>query len=432
MPSHGAAVSSVPRISPDIVNWDGGTNSGTNHHPAGGGGRDGTPEPANENLVVPDLGIGAGPPVGVFGQGYVGKTILCMSLGMSVALGRPAWGKYRVRRGVWVHFDYEQGRKETKRRVQRIAAAFGVGREETRDLLHVAVYPEVNLTTPDAVQHYVEAMHGASIATIDALKGITPGVEENSSSMRDFMRILSMASEATGCTVLLIHHAGKFDGKKARKELGRGSSAIYDECQAVFVVTGDKDEDKRVTHEKDRELGETVPEFALRIEDVATCDVEYLDIPGAEEIAGDVSLENYDPKGGLRVVAVAGVAEQQADRIVAHLTSVGGVFEGSRTDLVAEIGMNRTEFFRAFAVLEQDNRVEVLGRSKKENRPKGQIALVEDESYKSSHSPESSRSPRDGLGRNVENRPAPPSFKDGRDDGTISEDDEWDEILAEV
>jgi hypothetical protein len=46
MPSHGAAVSSVPRISPDIVNWDGGTNSGTNHHPAGGGGRDGTSDHA--------------------------------------------------------------------------------------------------------------------------------------------------------------------------------------------------------------------------------------------------------------------------------------------------------------------------------------------------------------------------------------------------
>jgi len=362
-------------------------------------------EPKNENLVVPQLGIGAGPPIGLFGQGYVGKTLMAMSLGMAVALGRPVWGRYACRQGVWVHFDYEQGRRETKKRVQRFAAGFGVGKEDLRDRLRVAVYPTVNLTTADALKHYVEAMAGASIATIDALKGITPGVEENSSAMRDYMRVLSVASEHTGCAVLLIHHAGKTDPKKPRKEMGRGSSAIYDECQAVFVVTGDKQDDKRVTHEKDRELGETVPEFGLRFEDVLTTD--------------EVSLDD-GPSGGLRVVVTRGPSSQQSDRVLDYLSSIGGVFEGSKTDLVQATGMNRSEFYRALAELEQVGRVRVEGRSQKESRPKGRIALISDAPENSSHRPESSQVARDDFDRPPGNRPADPSLKDGRDDGTIS------------
>lgn len=382
------------------------------------------PEPKNDNLVVPDLGIGAGPPVGLFGQGYVGKTIMAMSMGMAVSLGKPVWGRHKVRQGTWVHFDYEQGRKLTKKRVQRLAVGFGVEKEALRGRMRVAIYPEVNLTTPQALKHYAEAMSGATFATIDALKGITPGIEENSSAIRDYMRVLSMASEQTGCAVLLIHHAGKDPGKKSRKEMGRGSSAIYDECQSVFVVTGDKDEDKRVTHEKDRELGELVPEFGLRIEDVAS---EGFD---DEE---DVSLDDYDPKAGLRVTVVGSVAEQQGERIVAYLQSVGGTFDGSKTDLVKAIGMNRSEFYRSFGELERSGRLQALGRSSKENRPKGQVVLIADENGESSHRPESSPSDRDCSDRPPRNSPRSQSYKDCGDYGTISEEDDYpfsDEVLA--
>jgi hypothetical protein len=380
------------------------------------------PEARNENLVVPELGIGAGPPIGLFGQGYVGKTIMAMSLGMAVALGKGVWGKFPTKPGTWVHFDYEQGRRETKKRIQRLARGFGVDKEELRGQLRIAIYPSVNLTTADALKHYIEAMRGAGIATVDALKGITPGVEENSSAMRDHMRILSVASEQTGCAVLLIHHAGLTKPGRARKEMGRGSSAIYDECQSVFVVTGEKAGDKRITHEKDRELGELVAEFGLRFEDapdVADADTEETVDEGGE----DVSLEDRDPRGGLRVIVVGAVAAQHMDRIVRYLAGHGGAFEGSRTDLVGETEMNRSDFYKALRELEGLKRVLVQGKSQKENRPKGRISLISKENEDSSHRPTSSREDRDDFDRSPGNRPADPSFKDGRDDGTILKED---------
>ena len=242
-----------------------------------------TPEPPS-NLLVPALGLAAGPPVGLFGQGYVGKTIIAMSLGLSVALGRPLWGLHTVRRGAYVHFDHEQGRRLTKARVQRLTAGLAAGKEDLRDRLKIAIYPRLTLVTPNAEDHYTRVFEGHAVAVIDALKGITPGVDENSSQIRDFIGILSRASERTGCAVILLHHAGKtpLAGDRPRKESGRGSSAIFDECQSVFVITAKKNEPAFVSHEKDRELGMTVADFGLRIEDVPT--------------------DDGNPKGGLRVV----------------------------------------------------------------------------------------------------------------------------------
>jgi hypothetical protein len=70
--------------------------------------------------------------------------------------------------------------------------------------------------------------------------------------------------------------------------MSRGSSAIIDEFQSMLVMSKKKGEPVAlVTHEKDRELGQEVADFGLRIEDVS----ERADGSG-------------DPKWGLRVVHV--------------------------------------------------------------------------------------------------------------------------------
>jgi hypothetical protein len=257
-----------------------------------------TEDAPNESLVVPALGIGAGPPTGLIGESFVGKTFLAMALGMAVALGRDAWGKFATKSGIWVHFDYEQGRRHTKRRIQRLARAFGVSKEDLRGKLKVTVYPEVNLTTKGAVKHYIEAMKGCAIATVDSLRAITPGADENGSEMRALVRVLTKASEETGCAVLLIHHAGLPQQGRARKNLSRGSTAIRDELQTQLNATGEKGSPILITHDKDRELGYTVDPFRVRIEDVP-------------EPSGDEPNVDLDLKWGIRVVVESDVGDSE-------------------------------------------------------------------------------------------------------------------------
>jgi hypothetical protein len=232
----------------------------------------------------------------------VGKTIVALALGMAIALGRPLWELWNVSRGPWLHLDYEQGRRHTKARIHRLARGFGVSDEELRELIEVGtvrivVMPDLRLTTPNATDHFRRVFDGVRLVTCDSLRVMLGGIDENSSQVRALMSAISSASDATGAAVALIHHAGKTrtDGDRSRKEMARGSSAIVDELQSMFVMSKKRDERVTlVTHEKDRELGgETVADFGLRIDDVAT--------------------DNGDPKGALRVAYVD--RDEMSDKI---------------------------------------------------------------------------------------------------------------------
>lgn len=292
-----------------------------------------SPEPPAD-LVVPTLGLGKGPVHGFFGQGFAGKSVVAFGMGMAVASGRPIWGAFRCKQGIWVHLDHEQGKRRTKGLIQRMTLGMGIDREEIRGQIRAAIYPSINLTSPSALDHYCRALEGATIATCDALKGMTPGVDENDSQIREFIDLLGVVSERTGCMIVLIHHAGKtpMDGSRPRKESGRGSSGIFDACQSVWILSAKKGEPTVVTHEKDRELGYLVDDFGLRIE--------------------DVPLDEERPRGGLRVVhldreqlrAPQKSAEELADaEQKAWLATIGRVRDaikknaGKGTDAIREI-----------------------------------------------------------------------------------------------
>jgi hypothetical protein len=230
------------------------------------------PEPP-ANLIVPKLGIGPGPVSSIFGYGFSGKSVASFAMGLAIAAGRDVWGAFTCKPGIWAHFDYEQGRRRCRQLFQRLCKGMAVWRDELAGRVKFAIYPKINLTTVGAETLFSRVFEGVTFATMDALKGMTPGVDENDSSIREHIDMLSRVSERTGCTILLIHHAGKTkDHERPGKEMGRGSSAIYDACGSNFVMKAEKGHPTRVSHEKDRELGLLLDDFGLAIEDVPTDD----------------------------------------------------------------------------------------------------------------------------------------------------------------
>lgn len=224
--------------------------------------------------TVKGLQLGSGRPSLLFGYGSSGKTLAAQALALAVGSGRPAWAHpafecNRPRRVI--HIDHEQGKRGTFLRYQRLAAGMGLDRErDLGDRIDVSVFPKVYLNSPDAEEEYTALCKGdVGLVIIDALKGATPGRDENDSKIRQCLDLLTRVSENTGATFLVIHHAGKpkeahSDGRTAV----RGSSAIFDASGLVLMMSGEKGKPKRVSRQKaavDASDG-LMPDFELVLE----------------------------------------------------------------------------------------------------------------------------------------------------------------------
>lgn len=216
---------------------------------------------------VEQLQIAHGRPTLLTAYGFAGKTISAQAMLLSFAAGKPIWGHFPTNGGVIRHLDYEQGRTATLLRYQRLGSGLEIDIRSLDRRFGLACFPELYLSSPTARDSYAKVCDGADLVLVDALRGTTPGVDENDSRIRSCIDALSWASERTGCAFVLIHHGGKGDSKLAA---ARGSSAIFDGCGAVYTMTGERGEPKTVEMIKSPALssGGAVENFDLAIRDV--------------------------------------------------------------------------------------------------------------------------------------------------------------------
>lgn len=217
------------------------------------------------------IGMAPGAVSLVAGYGYSRKTMALQSLALSVAAGRPVWGVYKTRQGPVLHLDYEQGRRLTQERYQRLARGMGFELEEMPDdALRVACMPRIYLETQEAIDSLMPVVAGAAFVVVDSLRAAFPHADENSSDVRSYLDALNHVSERTGATIAVIHHARKPSAQQGGTATHaiRGSSALFDACQSVYVFEGEKDTATTVHHQKDRVRGATCPEFGITSEDV--------------------------------------------------------------------------------------------------------------------------------------------------------------------
>lgn len=283
------------------------------------------------------IGMAPGAVSLVAGYGYSRKTMALQSLALSVAAGKALWGVYSVRRGPVVHLDYEQGRRLTQERYQRLARGMGFELGDIDDsLLRVACMPRVYLETQEAIDSLMPVVEGAAFVVVDSLKAAFPHADENSSDVRSYLDALNHVSERTGATIAVIHHARKPNAQQGGTATHaiRGSSALFDACQSVYVFEGEKDTPTTVHHQKDRIRGATCENFGLTSEDV---------------------VRGADRRWGLRVrhleeqqIQARSVAE---DRFEGLKASIVKVVRGAKRPLVSATAISERVDGRKQAVL---------------------------------------------------------------------------------
>jgi hypothetical protein len=101
--------------------------------------------------------------------------------------------------------------------------------------------------------------------------------------MREYVDILTRVSETTGAAVVFIHHAGKGSPDDPR-DLGRGSSALFDACGAVYALRRSKTPktiEVEMTKTPASAEGQRVEDFGL----------EFVDMPDQQEFGSPISVE---------------------------------------------------------------------------------------------------------------------------------------------
>ena len=197
-----------------------------------------------------------------------------------------------------IHVDLEQGDRLTRRRYQRLARAMGVDLASLADALTVAIMPALSLTA-EHESKWRKLMTGRDLLIVDSLRAATGGQDENSSEIRAGLDMLGRLSEATGCRVVVIHHARKPSPDTPGGQYAiRGSSAIFDGVDGAYIFSANRGEPVMVEHVKARSSGDLLPSFALVIAD---------------------ELVNESPRGGLSVTVRGAelVVEQRAAKVEA-------------------------------------------------------------------------------------------------------------------
>jgi len=296
-------------------------------------------------------------PLNMFaGYGYSRKTLALQSLGVAVAAGKDVWGVFGCRKGPVLHLDYEQGRRLTQERYQRLARGMGFDlRDLAKGSLRVACMPKRYLFEQSDVDSLMPYAEGAALVLVDSLQPAFRGADENSSDVRKHLDELSRLSERTGACIVIIHHAGKPPGEgtaRKAKHAPRGSSAIFDACQGVFVFEGEKGQPTLVQHEKERISGRNLESFGLDAYD--TEDKRGL-------IVCHLEAEQLNERKGERERAKHAADLAACEKTVVEFLS-RRPFSGSIDELRAATETNRSLIYRVMAQLQQNERVKRSGK----------------------------------------------------------------------
>jgi len=222
------------------------------------------------SFLIEELGIAPGPPTMVVALGYVGKSLILLSLLLSVAANQLVWGLFRVARpGRAIFLDYEGPDVLLQERMQRLAVGMGLGRDVTAKIDHGRPPVYLDGVREQVRAWLVETLTGYTAAVIDSYRVACPTLDENDSRAGIPLDLLSEVSEITGCVIFVIHHASKGSKDADDAVNPRGSTALFNACGTVLTLSSDDPEGpKRVQHTKAKFARRPQRPFMIRIEDL--------------------------------------------------------------------------------------------------------------------------------------------------------------------
>jgi hypothetical protein len=296
------------------------------------------------------------------GYADVGKTVIAMTVALSVVSGKPVWDVFKPNKtGKVLHLNGEIGSYIARERYQRLARGMGIDAEAlaASGLLTLSNYPRARLDDKDFEEKLLHVVQGHQLVIVDSLRAFSGALDEKAKEIGVALFSLARVSQATGATILVLHHNRKpsKDDVGGAKMAISGSSSILGGAECAFVMTSTEKGGPIIVEHERSPIGRPMGDFGLQIEDLPFGD---------------------DPRWGLRVThlepeqlsAASERAEQAKERlavekaklaILATLEQVAGAFRGSQEQFRTMAGVGKGPFARALGELCADGRVSKQG-----------------------------------------------------------------------
>lgn len=160
------------------------------------------------------------------------KTWLATEIALGVATGTKVCGSFSAMAGRVAYFYAEDTGIQVRNRIRALLAGANRGLEDGR--LHLEPRGKFLDVTRDEDLAWIVAScrrcGRLDLLILDPLRDISSAAEDKSDAMAPVMRRLRLLGEILGCTVLVVHHAGKpneSSGKRGGGARLRGSGAIW-------------------------------------------------------------------------------------------------------------------------------------------------------------------------------------------------------------
>lgn len=182
--------------------------------------------------------IPAGHPSMMFGDGGVGKSVLCLSMSCALAAGLPDWLGFSLKQTNVLYLDYEMPFEEQVRRARKIAKGLGLA-QVPENLFYLAGSPEYSWSD------IKETCLGSEIGllVVDSFGPALAGDMEASNDIIAYIRDFVKPLLNHGITVHFIDHQPKAQGSNYQDMTAFGSVYKRNLVRSQIQVEGRQDDE---------------------------------------------------------------------------------------------------------------------------------------------------------------------------------------------
>lgn len=164
------------------------------------------------------------------------KSFLAQHLALSVAHGEEWLEQFETKRGSVLYVDEENGDVLLAKRYKQLLAGH---EQEAPTNLFSSIFQGLQLDKAEGEIHLTELVTftQAKLVVIDSMVRCMDGEEDKSRDVRQVFETLKGVKEATGCSVVVLHHLRKGEGNRKGMNDLRGSGDFPAMADVIVLVT---------------------------------------------------------------------------------------------------------------------------------------------------------------------------------------------------